>query len=102
VNPTWSLFSTRTEETSGKFGEAEPIAERTDLNRYLNIGELATDGQGHLYYAFAYLPEPPCGNSTGWAMRGKIFSTQRSTPGLPHRLRAKRSSGRNAAAILLP
>ena len=41
-----------------EFGEAEPIAERTDLNRYLNIGELATDGQGHLYYAFAYLPEP--------------------------------------------
>src|SRR6266850_1433477 len=40
------------------FGEPEPIAERTDLNRYLNIGELATDGQGHLYYGFAYLPEP--------------------------------------------
>src|SRR5467141_3427916 len=41
-----------------EFGEPEPIAERRDLNRYLNIGEMATDGQGHLYYAFAYLPEP--------------------------------------------
>ena len=41
-----------------EFGEPEPIAERPDLNRYLNIGEMATDGQGHLYYAFAYLPEP--------------------------------------------
>jgi len=41
-----------------EFGEPEPIAERADLNRYLNIGELATDGQGHLYYGFAYLPEP--------------------------------------------
>lgn len=41
-----------------EFGDPEPIAERVDLNRYLNIGQLATDAQGHLYYAFAYLPEP--------------------------------------------
>ena len=41
-----------------EFGDAEPLAERQELNRYLNIGELATDAQGHLYYAFAYLPEP--------------------------------------------
>ena len=41
-----------------EFGDPEPIAEREDLNRYLNIGEMATDAQGHLYYAFIYLPEP--------------------------------------------
>ena len=41
-----------------EFGDPEPLAERQELNRYLNIGELATDAQGHLYYAFAYLPEP--------------------------------------------
>jgi hypothetical protein len=41
-----------------EFGDPEPLAERTELNRYLNIGQLATDSQGHLYYAFAYLPEP--------------------------------------------
>jgi hypothetical protein len=41
-----------------EFGDPEPLTERTDLNRYLNIGEFATDAQGHLYYAFAYLPEP--------------------------------------------
>lgn len=40
------------------FGDPEPIAEREELNRYLNIGQLATDAKGHLYYAFAYLPEP--------------------------------------------
>ena len=40
-----------------EFGDPEPIAERVELNRYLNIGQLATDGQGHLYYAFAYTPE---------------------------------------------
>jgi len=40
-----------------EFGDPEPIAERMELNRYLNIGQLATDGQGHLYYAFAYTPE---------------------------------------------
>src|SRR5258708_4221094 len=41
-----------------EFGDPEPISEREDMNRFLNIGELATDTQGHLYYAFAYLPEP--------------------------------------------
>lgn len=41
-----------------EFGDPEPIAERVELNRFLNIGALATDALGHLYYAFAYLPEP--------------------------------------------
>jgi len=41
-----------------EFGDPEPITERTELNRYLNIGQLATDASGHLYYAFNYLPEP--------------------------------------------
>jgi hypothetical protein len=41
-----------------EFGDPEPIAEREELNRFLNIGEFATDSLGHLYYAFAYLPEP--------------------------------------------
>ena len=41
-----------------EFGDPEPISERADLNRFLNIGQLGTDAQGHLYYAFGYLPEP--------------------------------------------
>ncbi len=41
-----------------EFGDPEPIAERAELNRYLNVGRLASDAEGHLYYAFAYLPEP--------------------------------------------
>ena len=41
-----------------EFGDPEPLSEREDMNRFLNIGELATDAQGHLYYAFAFLPEP--------------------------------------------
>jgi hypothetical protein len=41
-----------------EFGDPEPIADRPELNRYLNIGMLATDAQGHLYYGFRYLPEP--------------------------------------------
>jgi hypothetical protein len=41
-----------------EFGDPEPISEREDLNRFLNIGELATDAQGHVYYAFNYFPEP--------------------------------------------
>jgi hypothetical protein len=41
-----------------EFGDPEPFAERAELNRYLSIGELATDAEGHLYYAFNYMPEP--------------------------------------------
>jgi hypothetical protein len=41
-----------------EFGDPEPISERADLNRFLNIGQLGTDATGHLYYAFEYLPEP--------------------------------------------
>ena len=41
-----------------EFGDPEPLAERAELNRFLNNGLLATDAQGHLYYGFSYLPEP--------------------------------------------
>lgn len=41
-----------------EFGDPEQLTNRADLNRFLNIGKLATDDQGHLYYAFEYFPEP--------------------------------------------
>jgi len=41
-----------------EFGDPESLSERRDLNRYLNLGELATDGLGHLYYGFKFFPEP--------------------------------------------
>jgi hypothetical protein len=41
-----------------EFGDPEPLTDRTDLNRFLNIGDLASDAQGHLFYGFAYTPEP--------------------------------------------
>ena len=41
-----------------EFGDPEPITDRQDLNRFLNIGQLDSDAQGHLYYAFSYTPEP--------------------------------------------
>ena len=41
-----------------EFGDAESLTDRKDLNRYLNMGDLATDAQGHLYYGFQYFPEP--------------------------------------------
>jgi len=49
-------------DTRGKvvreFGDATEIAERLELNRFLNIGRLAADPASHIYYAFDYLPEP--------------------------------------------
>jgi hypothetical protein len=41
-----------------EFGDQVQMAERGDLNRFLNIGEIMADGEGHLYYAFEFLPEP--------------------------------------------
>jgi hypothetical protein len=41
-----------------EFGDPETFTERKDLNRFLNLGELATDAMGHLYYGFRYFPEP--------------------------------------------
>jgi hypothetical protein len=41
-----------------EFGDPEQITDRQDLNRFLNIGRLVTDAEGHLFYGFAYTPEP--------------------------------------------
>lgn len=41
-----------------EFGAPAEIADRPELNRYLNIGRLASDPAGNIYYAFDYLPEP--------------------------------------------
>lgn len=41
-----------------EFGDPEDLTERADLNRFLSIGQLVTDAGGHLFYAFAYTPEP--------------------------------------------
>ena len=41
-----------------EFGDPTEIAERGELNRFLNVGRLANDAASHLYYAFNYLPEP--------------------------------------------
>jgi hypothetical protein len=40
------------------FGDPEPLTGRKDLNRFLNLGALATDAMGHLYYGFKFFPEP--------------------------------------------
>ena len=41
-----------------EFGDAQSVSSRPDLDRYANLGRLASDPQGHLYYGFTYLPEP--------------------------------------------
>jgi hypothetical protein len=41
-----------------EFGDPVDISARAELNRYANIGRLAHDLAGHLYYSFTYLPEP--------------------------------------------
>src|ERR1700744_829696 len=51
------VYDKRGHETRD-FGDPEQISDREDLNRFLNIGELATDAAHHLYYGFNYTPEP--------------------------------------------
>ncbi len=41
-----------------EFGDPSELAERAELNRFLNIGRFVSDPVGNIYYAFAYLPEP--------------------------------------------
>ena len=41
-----------------EFGTMEELATREDLNRYLNLGHIMSDPQGHIYYGYTYLPEP--------------------------------------------
>ena len=41
-----------------EFGDPVEISEKAQLNRYANIGRLARDLAGHVYYSFTYLPEP--------------------------------------------
>jgi hypothetical protein len=40
------------------YGDREEIASRTDVNRQVNLGHLATDDAGNTYFSFDYLPEP--------------------------------------------
>jgi hypothetical protein len=41
-----------------QFGDMESMSSRPDIDRYLNLGRLASDPQGHIYYGFTYMPEP--------------------------------------------
>lgn len=54
-----------------EFGELEDISDRADLNRYLNIGYLASDAHGAIFYGFIFTPEP-----TVRQFDGNGFSTQ--------------------------
>ncbi len=45
-------------ETIRDIGALFDLADRSRLNRFLNAGRLLADFQGHIYYAFSYVPEP--------------------------------------------
>ena len=41
-----------------EFGELADLSDAAELNHRLNLGHLASDKAGNLYFAFRYLPEP--------------------------------------------
>lgn len=56
-----------------EFGDPEPISERPEVNRFVNVGILLSDGGGHLYYAFPYLPEPTVRQYDRFGYAGQDF-----------------------------
>ena len=64
-----------------EFGEPAQIADpdaSADLNRFLNIGRLATDAEHNVYYAFAYAPEPTVRKYDAFGY--KAFEAELATP----------------------
>jgi len=45
-------------KVSREFGDIESVSSREDIDRYLNMGRVASDPEGHIYYGFTYMPEP--------------------------------------------
>jgi hypothetical protein len=41
-----------------EFGDPESFSARPELDRYVNLGRVVSDPQGHVYYGFTYRPEP--------------------------------------------
>jgi len=41
-----------------EFGDPEQLSERNDINRYVSIGRMGSDPEGHIYYGYTYMPEP--------------------------------------------
>lgn len=57
-NPRLVMVFDRDGKLAREFGVPAEIAESADLNRFLNIGRLATDAASYLYYSFSYIPDP--------------------------------------------
>jgi len=55
------------------FGELEDLSNRADMNRYLGLGRLGSDAQGHVYYGYTYLPEPRVRQYDRFGFRGMDF-----------------------------
>jgi hypothetical protein len=63
-------------------GEMIEIAERRDLNRYLNIGHVTSDAKGNLYYSFTFVPEPTVRkfDRFGYGMLELVVATPETLP----------------------
>lgn len=57
-NPRLVAVYDRNGKLAREFGVPAEIADSVKLNRFLNVGHLASDGAGYLYYAFSYKPDP--------------------------------------------
>ena len=83
-----------------EFGDPQPISERPEVNRFLNIGMLVTDGGGHYTSHFLTCRKRPYGNMIVMGTRGKIFSTREWMHGQRRKRLVKRLRGRRSAGTL--
>ncbi|MGH9861173.1 MAG: hypothetical protein ACRD5F_14215, partial [Candidatus Acidiferrales bacterium] len=77
---TASAPETSTWRAIREFGEPADIADPdapADLKRFLNIGRLARDPDNHIYYAFAYAPEPTVRKYDAFGY--KLYETELAT-----------------------
>ena len=72
-NPHLVVVFDKTGQDVREFGDPESISDRAELNRFLSIGTIFTDGGKHLFYAFSYLPEPTVREYDRFGYAGQDF-----------------------------
>ena len=65
-----------------EFGDIESMSSRSDIDHLLNLGRVASDPQGRVYYGFTYMPEPTVRQFTrfGSATQEFIFTGEDAYP----------------------